>query len=404
MTSTTGGHKGPHPAPLPARPYGHDAHSPTLSNLQTYPKPDTFWPSARSNKHRHLSATQRRESAMFGQHRWALGLATSTSVLGLTVTSGLVILARRFIEELSRPHELVDAAEFTWQVSSTEPEPPLSCQRPLIFRTSDGTLLCGDFWAQPQRAPTAIICHGYRASRVYLRPAAVVAYNFGYNVLLFDFRGHGESDSVATSGGNAEVRDLQAAITAASQQPETLPGKIIIHGFSMGASVALLTTPHPEVAAIIADSPYARLDQILRQIVRYRLAQESTSWIPPLNRLRSLFPAVAWATVAASTIVFRLRFGHALVARPDMSFKRCRARAKSVLQLHQTPILLIHAAGDEIIPIAHARQLVAKAHAYDVPLETYFVDYAIHCGAYRWNPQRYKAVLQQFLSRHLQHP
>src|SRR5712692_1889374 len=304
---------------------------------------------------------------MSSQHRWLLGVAASMSVLSLAGTGSLVMLAHRLVDKLSRPHCLLDQQTFNWTLPAPEPEPPVSHRRSLLFQTSDGKLLCADFWAQPRLAPTVVICLGYRISRSHLRPVAALEYKFGYNVLLFDFRGHGESDSVATSGGNAEVRDLQAAITAASQQPETLHGKIIIHGFSMGASVALLTTPHPEVAAIIADSPYARLDQILRQIVRYRLAQESTSWISPLNRLRSLFPAVAWATVAASTIVFRLRFGHALVARPDMSFKRCRARAKSVLQLHQTPILLIHAAGDEIIPIAHARQLVAKAHAYDVP-------------------------------------
>jgi len=92
-------------------------------------------------------------------------------------------------------------------------------------------------------------------NRTLLRPVAALEYKYCYNVLLFDFRGHGESESVATSGGNAEIHDLEAALTVASQQPETLPGKIVIHGFSMGASIALLTDPHPDVAAIVVDSP-----------------------------------------------------------------------------------------------------------------------------------------------------
>jgi uncharacterized protein len=71
---------------------------------------------------------------------------------------------------------------------------------------------------------------------------------FGCNLLLFDFRGHGQGDSATISLGNAEVRDLQAAITVASEQPETLPGTVIIHGFSMEAAVALLIPPRPEIA------------------------------------------------------------------------------------------------------------------------------------------------------------
>jgi pimeloyl-ACP methyl ester carboxylesterase len=242
-----------------------------------------------------------------------------------------------------------------------------------------------------------IICHGYRGSRAQLRPGAAVEYKFGFNVLLFDFRGHGDSDSVRTSGGNAEVRDLEAAIAVAGRQPETLPNKIIIHGFSMGAAVALLTPPHSEVAAIIADSPFARSDEILRRLVKYHLTTK-------LRQLRTLIPAVAWMTVATSVIVYRLRFGHTFVARPDTAFKRWvrRARrAKIAQQPRHTPILLIHASGDELIPITHAHRLVAMAQAHGFPLETYFVDHSIHCGAYIYNPEQYTAVIQEFLARHL---
>lgn len=335
------------------------------------------------------------------RHLWTIGAATGTGILGLAVTSGLALLAHHFVDELSRPHKVLENDDFGWELPRLSTEPPPSVQRALTFKTLDGKLLCGDFWAQPHPAPTVVICHGYRVSRVYLRPVAALEYAFGFNVLIFDFRGHGESESVATSGGNAEIRDLEAALAAASKQPETLPGKIIIHGFSMGASVALLTPPHPDVVAIIADSPYARLDAILRRLVHYRLATESTSWTPVFHQLRRIFPTVAWATVAISRLVFRLRFGHALVARPDSSFKRWKAKAKAALNHRHIPILLIHAAGDELIPITHAHQIVAGARAYNVPLETYFVDHPVHCGAYGYNPQQYINILLQFLSQHL---
>src|SRR6476469_8778692 len=137
---------------------------------------------------------------MFEQHRRAIGIATGTaSILGLTLTSGLAFVANIFVDEFSRPHILLPESDFTWGMPTKLPgEPPLVQQRQLLFRTSDGVLLCGDFWAQPQPAPTIIVCHGYRISRSHLRPVAELEYALGYNVFFFDFRGHGDSDSVMT--------------------------------------------------------------------------------------------------------------------------------------------------------------------------------------------------------------
>jgi pimeloyl-ACP methyl ester carboxylesterase len=261
--------------------------------------------------------------------------------------------------------------------------------------------LSGDFWAQPQPAPTIIICHGYRINSTVLRPVAALEYKYGYNVLLFDFRGHGESESIATSGGNAEIRDLEAALAVARQQAETIPGKIVIHGFSMGASVALLLDPQTDVAAIIVDSPYARLDVILKRIMHWQLTNESTSWAPFMYPLRNGFHALTWITLAISTIVFRLRFGHALNARPDTSFKRWQARSKGLIHQSYPPILLIHGVKDGAIPITHAHQIVMQAYAHNISMETYFVDEADHCGAYGNDPQQYIQVLERFIKQHL---
>ncbi len=339
---------------------------------------------------------------MSGQHRWALGLATSTGLFGLTLTGSLAVLAHYFVEEFSRPHTLLPESAFSWELPKAMGDPPPALQRSLLFRTADGTLLCGTFWAQPRPAPTIILCHGYRVSSVHLRPAAALEYACGYNVLFFDFRGHGASDSVLTSAGNAEVRDLEAALFVARQQPETLPGKIIIHGFSMGASVALLTSPQPDVIAIIADSPYARSDDIMRRLINLALTEGSVHWHPLLATFRFLIPIIAWCTVLMSAIVFRLRFGFNVVARPDTSFKRWKTRSHLALQQHSIPILLIHCTGDTLIPIAHAKQLAAEARANGVPLETHFVEEGEHCGAFGYNPQQYNALLRDFLARHLQ--
>ena len=338
---------------------------------------------------------------MLVRHKWAIGLGTSASLIGLAVTSGVVMIASRLVEEFSHPHTLLSEEAFTWAMPPTQPEPPRSFQRSLLIQTRDGKLLGGEFWAQPQPAPTVIVCHGYRVPRAHLRPVAALEYQSGYNVLTFDFRGHGDSESVITSGGYIEVRDLEAAIEAACMQPETLPNQVILHGFSMGAAVALLAPAHPAVVAIIADSPYASTGDVVQNIIAYRFAQETASWKPFFSWVRTVFPIMSWAMVRMCNVVFRLRFGHPFIAHPVRSFNRLKRLAKAAQQPRQIPILLIHAAGDPLIPIAHAHRLVAAAERNGVHLDTYFVEHPAHCGAYGYDPEGYTLILQKFVSKHL---
>lgn len=340
---------------------------------------------------------------MAGRRRWAVGLAASLGFAGLLTTSGVVFLANHFVEELSLPHISPDERLFSFKLPAKGPEPPLDHQRPVTFRTVDGKVLRGDFWAQPQPAPTIIICHGYRVSRETLRPVASLEYARGFNVLLFDFRGHGESESVNTSAGNAEVRDLEAALDVAILQRETLPGKIVIHGFSMGAAVALLMRPRPEIAAIIADSPYARLDEVIQHVIQLELAQRASTWKTPFSYLRNAFPALSWLVVAASQAVFFARFRHRLLVSPAATLRRWSAswRKAPASCCPYPPILLIHSQGDRAIPFAHACRLVEQARAQQIPLETYFVTDVGHCGAYGLDPESYTQALSRFLTPYL---
>lgn len=341
--------------------------------------------------------------------RWLPIAASGLGVLTLAVTSGIAAIANRFIEELSSPHRELDDAQLA-QIGGVLgmpellPDPPLNLQRAVSFHAPRGPELRGEFWAQPQPAATVIICHGYRTPRARMRPVALLEYAHGFNVLTFDFRGHGESAAAATSGGAAEVHDLRAAVDLAAAQPETLPRRIVLHGFSMGAATALLLAPHPDVAAIVADSPYARLDDILRTLIAWQLSAESATWAPPAQLLGRLVPAIAWTAVLASRPIFRLRYGYPLIGRPESVFKRMRGHEHTAPAVNSPPILLIHASGDNFVPIGHARRIAAAAAVCDVPLETYFVEGEGHCGAYGLDPDAYVAKVMEFIARSVSMP
>lgn len=344
---------------------------------------------------------------MLRKHWWVTSTAASAGMLLLAASSGLLLLASRFVDELTRPtvpgvnDDTQGGLLENWSVPDEQGEPPAELQRSLTFHALNGPELRGDFWAQLFPAPTIVICHGYRTSRARLRTVAELHYAFGNNVLFFDFRGHGQSGGKMTSGGWAEVRDLEAAIAVAHDQPETISDKIIVHGFSMGAAVALMALPHPDIAAVIADSPYARIDDILHRLIEWQLITDSAGWSPRMHLLRRTFSGIASATVAASNLVFQMRFHHPMMARPAANLKRWQQRIRGKLPPRETPILLIHSIDDELIPIEHAHEIVASAQASHIPLDLYFAKTKVHCGAYGSDPQQYVAVLRQFILRYL---
>jgi pimeloyl-ACP methyl ester carboxylesterase len=333
---------------------------------------------------------------------WFVSVITSLSVTGLAICGILLMLGRRLINEFTRPGVTIERGTPQWggwEFPGLAVEPPLELQRAVTFRAADGTLLRGQFWAQPHSAPTMIISHGFHLPSRYFRSVAALEYAHGVNILLFDYRGHGESSPLPTTCGNAEVSDLLAAIEVATGQAETIPGQVYIHGFSMGAAVALLLPSHPAVAGIIADSPYARLDDMIHLLTLQVLQQETAGWRGPARSVRLFLPLLAHLMLLSSRLLFLARYHYSLVARPDRAIgaplARQSAGAPGTLL---PPILLIHAENDPFISLHHAHRLVARARAAGRAIQTYYTPSAIHCGSYGHDPQRYIALLQAFVA------
>src|SRR5258708_20346127 len=93
------------------------------------------------------------------RHRLTVGLVTGLGVVCILTTSSVVYLANHFVELLSQPHTRLDEKLFHFTLPPVTTEPPQTLQRPIIFRTTDGLVLRGDFWAQPHPAPPVIIRH-----------------------------------------------------------------------------------------------------------------------------------------------------------------------------------------------------------------------------------------------------
>jgi len=332
----------------------------------------------------------------------AAGAAVCGAAAGLVAGGVTLALGYRFIREFTCPGVSVDPHSPLWggwKFPEAIAEPPHEAQRSVRFVSADGATLRGEFWAQPQVAPTIVISHGFHLPCAHFRSVAALEYSNGANIFLFDYRGHGQSAQIPTTCGNAEVNDLIAAVQVAAGQPETRPNAVYIHGFSMGAAVAILMPPQPAVAGIIADSPYARLDEMILLIIAQIFDQETAQLHGPARLVRRLIPMLTHLTLTSGRILFRARYHRRLIALPEHAIHRhVRAQTRQSRSMAPPPILLIHAERDPLIAVRHAHRLAEAARLVGRPIQEYYTPSTIHCGSYGHDPQRYMALLQRFLA------
>lgn len=143
---------------------------------------------------------------------------------------------------------------------------PADCAVPVALagpelRARDGIQLAA--WYVPaasgigRRGPTVVLAHGYGSNKSAMLPRAAVLHD-DYNLVLFDFRNHGQSSVGPTTVGVTERRDLEAVIDWLTD--EKGPDEVAVLGVSMGGGVAAgLAATDLRVDALILESTHATL-------------------------------------------------------------------------------------------------------------------------------------------------
>jgi dipeptidyl aminopeptidase/acylaminoacyl peptidase len=187
-----------------------------------------------------------------------LGLAALfISIDGICVIGVvLVILVINSMDRILYPPRMT--------ITQTPEDYGIADYRDVTFTASDGITLRG--WYIPSENGAAIIlAHGHANNRQPLLPEAAFLAEQGYGVLLFDFRGHGESDRAAVTLGDHERRDLRAALDFVAAQPDVDPNRIGGLGFSMGAAtLAQVAAEDDRFRAVVIEGSYASLDEVIK--------------------------------------------------------------------------------------------------------------------------------------------
>jgi len=130
--------------------------------------------------------------------------------------------------------------------------------REVTFPATDGVQLSG--WYVPSKNGDAVVLlHDAGSTRSSVLDHAAVLARAGYGILLFDARGHGESDGRAMDFGWYGDRDVNGAVQFLAQRPDAANGRILAVGLSMGGEEAIgAAASNPRICGVVAEGATGR--------------------------------------------------------------------------------------------------------------------------------------------------
>lgn len=220
------------------------------------------------------------------------------------------------------------------------------------YRAADGARLAYRSFGGPEAAPRVLILPGFWRSGLSPRMRRLAEHlSDRFRPLVLDFRGHGSSRGVFRFGAR-EVEDLALLLDLLQGED---PGPVGLVGFSMGGNFALCAVGsdparHAAVRSVAAISSPVDPAHLRPLFWDARLAGEIR--LPEIWRVPRFLPP-------------------ALVrGRPDP--------LGLVGNLAPVPLLLLHSAGDWLVPESDARALYDAARP---PKQLRFLDSGKHCHA-----------------------
>ncbi len=217
----------------------------------------------------------------------------------------------------------------------------------VLLETGDGAALHG--WYLPGRddARTLLFLHGNAGNISHRLDSLRVFHELGLNVLIIDYSGFGQSGG--TPGERQTYEDARLAWQYLTDTRGVAPERIVIFGRSLGSGVATWLATQETPGGLILESPFTSVPALARK------------YYP-------IFP-MRWLA--------RIRYDNA-----------------SRLPTVRCPVLIAHSRDDELVPIAHGRELFRLAREPKSFLEMR----GSHNDGFIVSGHNYRAGLAQFLS------
>jgi predicted alpha/beta-fold hydrolase len=241
------------------------------------------------------------------------------------------------------------------------------------FEGADGERIAGTVALHEQARPGLIVVHGLLSSRLfdYVRRIAVAAYfEWGFNVLAIDLRSFGLTEMLTVAPATGGWKEGEDVIWAARYLKSLGATSVGALGISLGAS-SVLNASHPAGADLLDGGILAVCGPSdVRTAVRH--IDRKVPRGHPFYAVSRLFEAMltskvrnlGWPSEVADfgtliELVVAPRYG----ITADEVYER--SSAMNHIANARVPVLALHAADDEVVPVEHARILERAAEGND---------------------------------------
>lgn len=222
------------------------------------------------------------------------------------------------------------------------------------------------------KPPLVIIVHGWGSNRTRVLRYIDPLYNEGYALLLFDARGHGDSDPYPTPSGIMFRDDVRAALDYAQTRNDIDLNKIAIFSYSLGAfGSTLAMDQESRIKVMVTDSMPIRMETMIKsELKRHKL---------PVFPLAYFIPKIWY---------FRIGISAKEAKNLDIV---------SIINRTKTPMLLIHSRLDDYISSSDLDYVIANVLPHRI--EHLFINSPGHRRS-ETDPAFFASVLP-FLKKHL---
>ena len=282
--------------------------------------------------------------------------------LMIGISSYLVVRAMKTMHH----HSLEDSRawqehhyDLSWYDSMEKTDYTVTCP--------DGYVLNAQFLPNP--VPTdryVLISHGFTDNRYGALKYAPIYLGSGFNVIIYDLRGHGVNRPAITTFTVREREDLYTMILDSRRRYPDM--KVLgLHGESMGAGTTIaVLEKKPPVDFAVADCGFTDMVPVFEVAIK--------SYHLPVFMVKV-------ASICAKVIY-------------GISFRQMRPVES--LKENRIPVLFIHGACDELVPPEHSRQMSKVTQGYS---EVHLIPNAGHADCVFTDPEMYRIILTAFLRK-----
>lgn len=309
--------------------------------------------------------------------KWVLWILLAQFVLG---NISAAIYAYKFTHfykhpaswNVGRPKNVFDKTwklfkgpEFGKDDHETAPDFPYDS---LKFQLSNGNKI--DVWysAVPNAKGTICIFHGLTSNKSFYTKEAAQYRDYGFNVLLLDFRGHGKSEGMTTGMGYLESEEVKMAYDYVKRKGEQ---NIYLFGGSMGAVAVARSVAVNQLnpAGIILDMPFDGLFDHIK--ARGRSFGFPPKWFA--------IPVCCWISIENSLPAFK---------------HKTSLYAKDI----HCPVLLQWGTADHLVTEKETHSIFDALASKDKHLAVY--NEGVHSSLFAQDPDRWKKEMEAFLHLH----